>query len=201
MKNKKLIAISAAIIMAVSAIPTSASADSWTKTDTGYTYTYTDGTTAQKGWLKIDKKTYYITADGVRKTGWLKTKTAKYYFDKNGVMYKNQWLTLKSGTKYYLQNSGKAATGVVTIDDIDYKFADDGKCLGENHHFILNGDTLCLHSNAKCNAAKRIDKDNYSEIDIGADEFDDYSKNGYWACGANGCNDKNTRSELPKPKK
>ncbi len=199
MKRKIIAAFTAAIIAVCAAAP-QAFADKWVNTENGYTYQYDDGTVAKKGWLKIDGKTYYIQKNGTRKTGWLKTSSGnKYYFDKNGVMYKSKWLTFKSGDKYYLTANGKAALGVVKIDKTEYKFSDEGKYLGVNHHFILNEETSCLHS-TKCRAAEKIDKENYSELDIGENEFSDYSKNGYWACGVNGCNSKNIRKALPKPK-
>lgn len=190
------IAIALTLITAVFA-PVSVSADEWVKTDKGYVYEYDNGTTAAKGWLKIDGKTYYIQKDGTRKTGWLKTSSgAKYYFDKNGVMYKSKWVKMKSGTKYYFLSNGKAATGVVTIDKTEYKFDTDGAYLGKNNHYILNTETLCLHTKNTCTAAQKIDKENYDEVDIGSEEFDEYSENGYWGCGI--CN---KNKALPKPKK
>ena len=202
MNKKRITAFAAAILMtsAMSA-PLACSADEWVKTDSGYKYEYTDGSYAKKGWLKVSGKTYYIKKDGTRQTGWLKTKTAKYYFDKNGVMYKSKWLTLKDGTKYYMQSNGKAATGVIKVDGVTYKFASDGKCLGKNYRFILNKETLCLHTSDTCRAAQKIDDDNYAVINIGADEIDDYSEKGYWCCGISGCNDNDLRKLLPKPKK
>lgn len=201
MKIKRITSVLAAAIIAIAMIAPNACADKWVKTDSGYKYEYDNGSYAKTGWLKIDGKTYYIKKDGTRQTGWLKTKTAKYYFDKNGVMYKSKWLTLKNGSKYYMQSNGKAATGVVKADDVTYKFASDGKCLGVNYRFILNKDTLCLHSSDKCRAAEKIDDENYKIINIGADEIADYAENGYWCCGVNGCNDKVLRKLLPKPKK
>ena len=201
MQIKRIPAIMAAAAMAVTMAAPAAYADKWVKTDSGYVYEYTDGTTAKQGWLTVGKDKYYIRKNGTCKTGWLKTKTSKYYFGKDGKMYKNKWLTLKSGKKYYLLSNGKAATGVVKIGDVEYKFDMDGAYLGENHHFVLNTETCCLHTNPKCRAAKKIDKENYAEIDIGDDELDDYSKNGYWACGVSGCNGEAIRDTLPKPKK
>ena len=200
--KKQFVSVAMAAFMTMAAFaPLTANADEWVKTDKGYTYEYDNGTTAKSGWLKVNGKTYYIKKDGTRQTGWLKTTTAKYYFDINGVMQKGKWITMKSGAKYYLNSNGKAAVGIVKIDKVEYKFADDGKCLGVNHHFILNKETSCLHSDSKCRAAKKIDKENYSELDIGENEFVDYSQNGYWACGVSGCNNKDTKSALPKPKK
>ena len=203
MMKKILSAIFAAAIM-LSAFPLAASADKWVQTDSGYVYKYDNGKTAEKGWLKVDGKTYYIKKDGTRQTGWLKTKTAKYYFDKNGAMKRSQWVTMTSGKKYYFLSNGKAATGIVDIKSgkktVAYKFDSDGVCLGENYHFILNTDSLCLHS-IKCRAAKKIDKDNYDEIDLGKNEFKEYSENGYWACGVSGCNAPEISIALPKSKK
>lgn len=77
------------------------------------------------------------------------------------------------------------------------KKSDDKK---ETYSFILNKDTLCLHGSSKCRAAKKIKKDNYDEIELTADEFETYSKDGYWACSVSGCNSKSVREALPKPK-
>lgn len=201
--KKQLVSVAiAAIMTAAIYAPVTASADKWVNTQNGYVYKYDDGTTASKGWLTINGNKYYIQKDSTRKTGWLTTSSgAKYYFDKDGIMQKGRWLTMKSGAKYYLRSNGKVATGVVKIGDTEYKFDTDGIYLGENHHFILNTDTSCLHSDKKCRAAQKIDKENYSEIDIGSEEFISYSKDGYWACGVSGCNTKDTKTALPKPKK
>lgn len=201
MQIKRIPAVMAAAVIAITMAAPAVYADEWVKTDNGYVYEYTDGTTAKQGWLTVGKDKYYIQKDGTRKTGWLKAKTSKYYFGKDGKMYKSKWLTLKSGKKYYLLSNGKAATGVVKIGDTKYKFDDNGVFLGENTHFILNKKTSCLHTDPKCRAAKKIDKDNYAEVDIGADELSTYSKDGYWACRVGGCNSDDTCSALPKPKK
>ncbi|MBQ5319729.1 MAG: hypothetical protein J6K17_11600 [Oscillospiraceae bacterium] len=197
---KKFIAIASSVIMAVSIATITVSADEWVKTDSGYVYEYNDGTTAEKGWLTIGKDKYYIQKDGTRKTGWLKSSSAKYYFGKDGKMYKSRWLTLKDGTKYYLRSNGKAATGIVTIGKVQYKFDKNGKYLGENNAFVLNKETMCLHSDADCRAAKKIDKENYSTVNIGDDEISNYAKKGYWCCGVKGCNTKELKKAMPKPK-
>lgn len=129
--KKKIAASIAAAIMAVTAVAPQAYADKWVKTDSGYTYKYDNGTTAEKGWLKVNGNTYYIQKDGTRKTGWLKTSSGdKYYFGKNGVMYKNKWLTLENGDKYYFRKSGKAAmNGRLTIDGEKYSFDESGKLI------------------------------------------------------------------------
>lgn len=191
-------ALTAAFLTAAIAFPTTCSADEWVKTDNGYKYEYTNGTYAQKGWLKIGKDTYYIQKDGTRKTGWLKTKSADYYFGSDGKMYRSRWLKFKNGDKYYLQSNGKAAKGVVKIGDTYYKFDNDGKSKGENYCFVVNEETLCLHGNKSCRAAKSIDADNKKTINIGADELADFFANGYWACGVRGCNTEDIKQLLPK---
>ncbi|MBQ8827425.1 MAG: hypothetical protein IJ007_10065 [Oscillospiraceae bacterium] len=190
--------IFAAALMAVSVFPVASSADEWKKTDKGYIYEYDDGSTAEKGWLKLDSGYYYIQKDGTRKTGWLKTSGGKYYFDKNGVMYRSKWLKMKSGTKYYMKSDGKTATGLVKLNGVTYKFDDDGVCLGENYKFILNRKTMCLHSDSDCMAAKKIKKANRGTVNIGADELDDMHDAGYWACGMDGCNPAHILAEMPK---
>ena len=119
------------------------------------------------------------------------------FLGKDGAMYKSKWLKLKSGKKYYLKSDGKAVTGLVKINGITYKFDDDGLCLGKNNHFILNKDTLCLHG-IECWNAEKIKSENYDEINIGTDEFDEKSKEGFWACGVKNCNSASVCEALPK---
>ena len=202
MKIKQFtVTLAAAFIAAAISFPTTCSADEWVKTDNGYKYEYTDGSYAEKGWLKIGKDTYYIQKDGTRKSGWLKTKSGNYYFGSDGKMYKSKWLKFKSGDRYYLTNNGKAAAGVVKIGEISYKFDSSGKCQGENYTFTVNTETMCLHGDKTCRAAKNIDAKNKKTVNIGADELADYSKDGYWACGVSGCNSKAIKDKLPKKKK
>ena len=49
-------------------------------------------------------------------------------------------------------------------------------------HFILNTDTLCVHLDENCTAAKKILPENYAEIDLPEDELGTY-EGVYWACG------------------
>ncbi|MBQ8780173.1 MAG: hypothetical protein IJZ72_00660 [Oscillospiraceae bacterium] len=187
----------AAAVMTVSLVPVTVSADEWVKTSKGYVYKYDDGSTAKKGWLEIDGKLYYIQKDGTRKTGWLKTTSGRYYLGKDGAMYKSRWLKLKSGKKYYLKSDGKAVTGLAKIGNVVCKFGDDGLYLGENHKFILNKDTQCLHGK-ECRNAEKISDENYDEVNIGTEEFDEKSTDGFWACGVKGCNSSEVRKALPK---
>ena len=127
---KKFISIFIAMLSCMLVMTMTVSADKWVKTEKGYSYEYDNGTIAEQGWLKVGKDTYYIQKDGTRKTGWLKTSTSKYYLGKDGKMYKNRWLTLKNGTKYYLQSNGKAAINcTIKISDKSYKFDESGKLI------------------------------------------------------------------------
>lgn len=200
MKLKQpIIAILAAAMMTAAVTPVNAAADGWTKTDKGYVYEYDNGDTAKKGFLKVDGKYYYIQKDGTRKTGWLKTTSGKYYFGNDGVMYRSRWLKLKSGKKYYLKSDGKAAEGLLKINGVTYKFDSDGLFKGQNYHFICNTSTLCLHS-TECWAAEKIKDENYSEVDIGAEEFEKWSADGHWACGVEDCNSLIVMDAFPKKK-
>lgn len=187
MKAGRITALLAALIISA-ALPAGVCADEWTQTADGYVYTYSDGTTAGSGWLKADGGYYYIQKDGTRKTGWLSTTGGKCYFGRDGRMYTNVWVSFSDGKKYYFRSNGTAATGVEKIGKTEYKFDENGCCLGENHHFILNTDSRCLHGSAGCRAVKMMDKNNYSEIDIGEDEMSDYIDGGCWTCSISGCN-------------
>ncbi len=71
----------------------------------------------------IGGKAYYFSpANGVLQTGWFQAATSKlwYYSDQNGVMQKSKWVD-----GYYLDSTGKRASGFTTI--------------GENRYFFVNG--------------------------------------------------------------
>lgn len=194
---KKLNAALTAAMLTITMMTPTAYADSWVKTDNGYVYQYDDGAIAPKGWLTVGKSTYYINKNGTRHTGWLKTTKSKYYFGTDGKMYKSKWLKFKSGDKYYLCSNGKAATGVITIGDVEYKFDSAGECKGSNYSFILNKESKCLHS-VNCRAAKTIEKENIKKVNIGSEEFESYANAGYWLCGVSGCNSKTLKELFPE---
>lgn len=63
-------------------------------------------------------------------------------------------------------------------------------------HFIVNNESRCLHLSVDCQAAKKISPENYGEIYIYKEDMQQYSSEGYWACGK--CAEI-YRKELPKP--
>lgn len=126
MKLKRISAvIAAAVISFTMATPMTVHADEWVKTDSGYVYEYDDGTTAEKGWLTVDKDKYYIQKDGTRKTGWLKTTSSKYYFGKDGKM-------TETGKKYHYDNTCNGGTYYKsTLEDAkDRGLTPCKKCIG-----------------------------------------------------------------------
>lgn len=96
---------------------------------------------------------------------------------------------------------GGSDQGYTAVSALSSKTKKSTKNKDTAYKFVLNTDTLCLHGDPDCRAAKKINDENYDEITISADKFDDYSADGYWACGVKGCNTKEVRSALPKPKK
>lgn len=140
MFGKKILALAAASIMAVTSLTATVSADEWVKTDKGYVYTYDNGSKAASGWLKIGDDIYYIKADGTRKTGWLSTKSGdKYYLNQDGLLQTNKWLTLNDGTKYYLKSNGKVAKScTLTIGSAKYSFNENGEIIYDSSKISLN---------------------------------------------------------------
>lgn len=125
---KKIISALLAVMISAASFAVTADAASWKKTKYGYVYTYSDGSIAKSGWLKVGKKTYYIQPDGTRKTGWLKTKQgAKYYFDKDGVMAANKRLKFSDGSYYFLSNGKMAVEYCLKIGKNFYYYGRDGR--------------------------------------------------------------------------
>lgn len=62
-------------------------------------------------------------------------------------------------------------------------------------HFVVNCESNCVHIDSHCSAAQKILPENYSEIDIPAEELGNYSET-YWACGKYS---KRYQDILPKP--
>ncbi|MDE6595306.1 MAG: hypothetical protein K2K44_04775 [Oscillospiraceae bacterium] len=105
MKVKKFLAI-AATALTMSCVPVNAYAS----------------TLAERDGLK-----YLVSDSGAESlySGWTKKGGDRYYY-KNGVMKKNCWITSKGVRKYFLQADGKAATGKVTIQGVEYEFDENG---------------------------------------------------------------------------
>ncbi|MBQ9871603.1 MAG: hypothetical protein IJM27_06670 [Eubacterium sp.] len=118
------------------------------------------------GWNKDGDRRYYVKSDGTRYVGQMFVgKGVSYYFDKNGytknglfkagkwIMFAEPdgrlfygWKTI-DGSRYYFQPScSYAATGMMTIDDKDYYFDENGimqvgwiKYQGDWFYFRKNG--------------------------------------------------------------
>ena len=105
MKVKKFLAIAAAALT-ISCVPFNAYAS----------------TLAERDGLK-----YLVSDSGTESlySGWTKKGGDRYYYN-NGVMKKNCWITSKGVRKYFLQADGKAATGKVTIQGVEYEFDESG---------------------------------------------------------------------------
>lgn len=105
--------------------------------------------TVKLGWVKKDKKWYYVTKKG-NKTGWAKIDGKKYYFDTKGVMVTGL-VTIK-GKKYCFAKSGALKTGWVKLNKKWYYFQPDGsmktgwKRLGNNKWFYMNKTTGAMET-------------------------------------------------------
>lgn len=94
--------------------------------------------TRPTGWFTSKKKTYYLDENYDEVTGWQIIEDKTYFFNTEGIMQKNCWvddfyvgedglryenkfLTIKSGTYYFMEN-GMKATGLLDIEDKTYLF-------------------------------------------------------------------------------
>ncbi|MCI7812988.1 MAG: NlpC/P60 family protein [Lachnospiraceae bacterium] len=95
----------------------------WFKTG-GRTFYFDPATGAMKtGRVVINGKAYYFsTKNGVLQTGWFQIpgSTQWYYSDATGVIQSNKWID-----GYYVDSTGKRASGFLTI--------------GQNRYFFVNG--------------------------------------------------------------
>lgn len=125
MKMKKLIAAAAAMVMSVSALSVTASAE-WYKSGDKRLYKDDSGKYVT-GFENIDGNTYYFDKNGYLKTGWVTFSNGKkYYFsEKNGM--RTGWLKMTDGTAYYMGDDGVMTTGWQNIDGETYYFKTDGK--------------------------------------------------------------------------
>lgn len=156
MKRVRLTAMLLAAALSVSSVPAvGANAAQNTANAKQYqvssTITVSEATTAKKtpkkkaqvklGWVKKNKKWYYVTKKG-NKTGWAKIDGKFYYFDSKGVM-QTGWITVK-GKKYFMLKSGAMKTGWLKLQKKWYYFGKNGVMktgwleLAPNKWFYLN---------------------------------------------------------------
>ncbi len=137
---RKFAAISAAVVMAVSAFGANTSAfelredlaDSWVMTDNGWVFVMPDGNDAVNRLLKIDGVMYKFGSrahDYERYSGWTKSSdgTRRRYAD--GLPYTG-WLKYKNGQRRYCLD-GYIATSNMQIGDYLYTFDKDGFYTGK----------------------------------------------------------------------
>ena len=133
----------------------------WQQQDDGKRYYCAEDGTRVTGWLKYDKKWYYLDeTTGVMKTGWLTDKNSRYFLDADGTMVTGwkkigkDWYFFgtdgamatgwkKVGKKwYYLEDSGAMATGWKKDGKIWYYLGSDGamatgwKKVGKDWYFL-----------------------------------------------------------------
>ena len=73
----------------VSVTTLAAAKNGWVKEKAGYCY-YKNGKKVTNKLIKVNGKTYYVGANGVRKTGWYTVGNKSYYFASNGVCQKSK---------------------------------------------------------------------------------------------------------------
>ena len=78
----------------------------------------------QTGLQQIDKKWYYLLADGSRKTGLVQDANKKWYYITNDGERKVGLVKDSEGAYHYLTPEGERKTGSITIDGVTYRLAD-----------------------------------------------------------------------------
>ena len=84
----------------------------WITQNGGTYFRYPDGTSAGKGWLKLNGCWYFLDKNGMRLSGWQQdTNTGLwYYMDKESGIMKTGWLK-DNGYWYYLENNAGSTEG------------------------------------------------------------------------------------------
>ena len=184
MKNikSKVISTAMASLMAVSAMSAAAvtvSAD-WNKTDTGYTYTDSNGN-KKTGWQTIDGSKYFLGTNGIRRTGFKTIASSTYYFGSDGKM-RTEFQKIK-GSTYYFGTDGKMRTGKVKIDGKTYRFDNNGKLKGEASANLTASEVLSklkkeLGSSYTCdNVCTQSELESFFELDMSKIESGVYENN------------------------
>lgn len=180
--KSKVISAAMASLMAVSAMSAAAvtvSAD-WNKTDTGYTYTDSNGN-KKTGWQTIDGSKYFFGTNGIRRTDFKTIASSTYYFGSDGKM-RTGFQRIK-GSTYYFGNDGKMRTGKVKIDGKTYRFGNDGKLKGKASATLTASEVLSklkkeLGSSYTCdNVSTQSELESFFELDMSKVESGVYENN------------------------
>lgn len=137
---RKIVAVSAALVMSVSALGANASAvmlrediaDSWEMTDRGWVFVMPDGKDAVNRLAKIDGVMYKFGSyahDCKKYSGWTKSSDGTRRRYSNGLPYTG-WLKYKNGQRRYCLD-GYMATDNIQIGDHIYTFDEDGFYTGK----------------------------------------------------------------------
>ena len=170
---RKFAAISAAVVMSVSAFGANISAfelredfaDSWVMTDKGWVFVMPDGNDAVNRLLKIDGVMYKFGSrahDYERYNGWTKSSDGIKRRYADGLPYTG-WLKYKNGQRRYCLD-GYIATSNMQIGDYLYTFDKDGFYTGKSAlTLITNCDKLASSDTETIRVAlKNLDGRDYS---------------------------------------
>jgi len=165
---RKIAAVSASVIMAVSAFGANISAeeqlrDSWVMTDNGWTYIMPDGAAAGDRLVKIDGVMYQFKGTlSQRYNGWTKSSDGIKRRYADGLPYTG-WLKYKNGQRRYCLD-GYIATSNMQIGDYLYTFDKDGFYTGKTAlTLITNCDRIVSGDADKINVAlKNLDGRDYN---------------------------------------
>ena len=109
-KNKKYALTAAALALTAIHAMTSFAADgTWTLTDAGYTFKYSDGRVARGTWEDLNGEWYHFDQNGIMETGWRTVGNIRYHFNTDGSLSEGwQYDGPGGGNWYYYDPSGNA---------------------------------------------------------------------------------------------
>ncbi len=101
----------------------------------GRKYHFESDGSATDGWATVDGLNYFFYSDGKMAINLTSTPTGVYCFNSEGQPLEPGWQTAGDGSKCYVFDGGKVATGEVTVGDVKCFFSDRGRLIAGPDEF------------------------------------------------------------------
>ena len=127
-KRNMVLSSAVTVLLAMQTMTAFGADGSWTLTDAGYTFTYSDGRRARGTWEDIDGEWYHFDRNGIMETGWKTVGNIRYHFNQDGSLSEGwQYDGPGGGNWYYYDSAGDAKIQWFHDNGKWYWFDADGK--------------------------------------------------------------------------
>ena len=138
-------------------------------TEQNNTYYFDGENGAVSGWKEIDGASYYFNTDYSMSRGLTTINGEKYYFDiDTGILSGAGLIMAGNYGCFYVESTGKCATGLKTIEGKLYYFSENGRALTG---FQMVGTDVYYFDNDSYNAVSGFAETSYGEICYFGDDF------------------------------